>query len=403
MRFLLIYILGALVWASLFVSCHNDVSSTKDGYNVAEVRLTDSLRHVSERARNKSRVWTEGEDVAYLPTKKHIIEKNDILIVVEKTGNAQMRPPNADTLLRPNHIAINTNIDSLAKNTLALADSLGLALRVKSKKMQDLLVQPKQTSTKGATIASTQKDSTKKNKPLPQPATTQTSSFALKNINTTFLLGRFDPSKHPDFVRIARNYSGRSSLYMQREAYAAFEKMHAAALADGVRLHILSATRSFYQQKVIWDAKWSGKRRASGKNLASASMTDKDKASKILEYSAMPGTSRHHWGTDIDLNNLENSYFESGEGAKVYAWLTAHAAAFGFGQPYSPKGGARPNGYEEEKWHWSYLPLARPILQAYQQMATNHDIAQTPFLGAETAIELDVVNNYVLGIDPLCK
>ena len=32
----------------------------------------------------------------------------------------------------------------------------------------------------------------------------------------------------------------------------------------------------------------------------------------------MPSTSRHHWGTDLDLNNLNNSYFTSGKGKKIY-------------------------------------------------------------------------------------
>ena len=43
---------------------------------------------------------------------------------------------------------------------------------------------------------------------------------------------------------------------------------------------------------------------------------------EIMKYSSMPSTSRHHWGTDIDLNSLENSYFEKGEGKKYsIGWL----------------------------------------------------------------------------------
>ena len=49
----------------------------------------------------------------------------------------------------------------------------------------------------------------------------------------------------------------------------------------------------------------------------------------------MPSTSRHHWGTDIDLNSLNNSYFSSGKGLKEYDWLTTNANHYGFYQVYT--------------------------------------------------------------------
>jgi LAS superfamily LD-carboxypeptidase LdcB len=112
----------------------------------------------------------------------------------------------------------------------------------------------------------------------------------------------------------------------------------------------------------------------------------------------MPGTSRHHWGTDIDLNSLENSYFEVGEGLKVYQWLLQHAHEFGFCQPYTSKATGR-TGYEEEKWHWSYTPLSVPLLQQYMNTITLEDISG--FQGSETAAQLDVINTYVAGVH--CK
>ena len=65
----------------------------------------------------------------------------------------------------------------------------------------------------------------------------------------------------------------------------------------------------------------------------------------------MPGsTSRHHWGTEIDIHSLKNGDFADGEGLKIYEWLTTHAEDYGFYQPYTAE-----QGYEEEeKWHWSY-------------------------------------------------
>lgn len=216
-----------------------------------------------------------------------------------------------------------------------------------------------------------------------------------------YLMGKFDPATHPDFVKVERKYADREGLYLNKETYAAFKKMHAAATSDGVNLVIRSATRNFESQKGIWEAKWNGTRKIeNGKNASIAYPDPATRALKILEYSSMPSTSRHHWGTDMDLNNLTNEWFEQGEGLKIYTWLQAHAAEFGFCQPYSAKGAARPNGYNEERWHWSYLPIAQPLTeQARRQL---RDSMITGFQGAEVARQIRVVENYVLGINQDC-
>jgi LAS superfamily LD-carboxypeptidase LdcB len=217
-----------------------------------------------------------------------------------------------------------------------------------------------------------------------------------------YLTGKFDPSKHPDFVKVAAKYTDGDPYVLHKETYASFEKMHAAALADGVKLVMVSATRNFARQKQIWEAKWNGKRLLEGKDKADEVYPNPaDRARAILRYSSMPGTSRHHWGTDIDLNDLVNSYFAEGEGKKVYDWLTANAATYGFCQPYTPKGEARPNGYEEEKWHWSYLPVATQLTD--YAIANLKDADISGFAGAEAAPQIGILENYVLGINLACK
>ena len=126
----------------------------------------------------------------------------------------------------------------------------------------------------------------------------------------------------------------------------------------------------------------------------------KARAIKILRWSSMPSTSRHHWGTDIDLNNLEPEYFESGQGLKEYDWLVAHAHEYGFCQVYSEMGSARPFGYQEEKWHWSYLPISKELTNAYAKKISDNDI--NGFMGAESAALIEVVKKYVLGINSDC-
>jgi len=216
-----------------------------------------------------------------------------------------------------------------------------------------------------------------------------------------YLMGKFDPAKHPDFTAIPAAYADREGLYLRKDAFEAYKKMHAAAKADGVKLVIISATRSFHYQKGIWEAKWNGSRQVEGKDLSKTIPDPQKRALKILEYSSMPGTSRHHWGTDFDLNDLEDAYFQSGEGAKVYEWLTAHASEFGFCQVYSPKGPDRPDGYNEEKWHWSYLPVAKQLTDF--AAAQLKDDMITGFRGAEAAKSIGVVEKYVLGINPECR
>lgn len=211
------------------------------------------------------------------------------------------------------------------------------------------------------------------------------------DVDANYLLGKFDPGKHPDFSAISAPYTDRPGMALRKEAFEAFEKMWKAAQKDGISLKIISSTRTFYQQKTIWETKW--------KRFEKDAPMPKDRALKILEYSSMPGSSRHHWGTDIDLNDLNNPTFEAGgKYEKVYAWLSAHAHEYGFCQPYTP---GRPSGYHEEKWHWSYTPLSAGLLKAYKNKLTDADIAG--FIGAETAAEIGIVQNYVLGINQSCK
>ena len=218
----------------------------------------------------------------------------------------------------------------------------------------------------------------------------------------TYVTGKFDPSENPHFTRVAGEYTDGDPYLLHEDTYAAFQKMHAAALADGVRLRIISATRNFERQKQIWEAKWNGQRLLEGTEKADEVYPDPaDRARAILRYSSMPGTSRHHWGTDIDLNALNNSFFDEGQGKQIYDWLTAHAADYGFCQPYTPKGSERPDGYEEERWHWSFLPLATQLTDYAAEELRDADISG--FAGAEAAPRIEVVKNYVLGINPACK
>lgn len=212
-----------------------------------------------------------------------------------------------------------------------------------------------------------------------------------------FLTGRFDPSKDSNFVVLPADLTDGDGTYLlRRETATALAQLIAAAKKDGLRFRVASATRNFDRQAQIWGAKWRGERTLSnGVNLGKTIMPDSAKARMILLYSSMPGTSRHHWGTDFDLNVLEPAYWKKGQGAKEYAWLVANAASFGFFQPYTSKAGGR-TGYEEEHWHWSYAPLSVPLLAAYRAEVGYGAI--TGFDGSAAAQQVRAIEEYVLGI-----
>jgi zinc D-Ala-D-Ala carboxypeptidase len=227
-----------------------------------------------------------------------------------------------------------------------------------------------------------------------------------KPIDTTitkeYLMGKFDPAKDKARFELLTPPLATRNLYARKETAEAFRKMVAAAKKDGISLAVTSCVRNFDMQKSIWEAKWNSQKPVDGKILPPLSqLKGKERALKILLWNSMPGTSRHHWGTDIDINSVSPAYFESGRGKKEYAWLQAHAHEYGFCQTYSEMGAERPHGYQEEKWHWSYLPLAQEFTRTYAAIIRNEDI--NGFVGCEAAAEIGVVEKYVLGINPKCK
>ncbi|PCJ80146.1 MAG: D-alanyl-D-alanine carboxypeptidase [Bacteroidetes bacterium] len=209
------------------------------------------------------------------------------------------------------------------------------------------------------------------------------------------LLGQISPASNSSFTLVPEEYTSRSGIYLRIEVYEAFDKLRKAALDEGIEIIIVSGTRTFSHQKSIWERKWERPRYMGWSEF--------DKALDILSYSSMPGTSRHHWGTDLDINSLENSYFESGEGLKVYNFLIRHAVEFGFQQVYTSveinencDESSQRTGYNEEKWHWSYLPTSIPMLKAYNKLITTQDL--TNFKGANETDSLKIIENFVNGV-----
>ena len=226
----------------------------------------------------------------------------------------------------------------------------------------------------------------------PQGIDSKSDSLKSFSFSKSFLLGKFDYRDHPDFVLVSENWSDKE-IYLQKKAYLAFEQMAEAADKDGIPLIILSGTRNFDEQKVIWERKWEANK---------LEMQDEENiALKILMSSSMPSSSRHHWGTDIDINSVEESYFQSGQGENVYSWLKNNASKFNFCQVYDDKKITKRTGYELEKWHWSYMPLSSKYLNRYNELINYSMI--NGFAGSILAKKLNSIELYVKGINKSCN
>ena len=209
--------------------------------------------------------------------------------------------------------------------------------------------------------------------------------------NKDYLTGKINFSKDSRFVKLNPQHCDGRTIYVRTEVAEAFEKMREAALKDTIVLFVLSGARSFEQQKNIWERKWN--------NLQK--LKPKERAFEILKFSSMPMSSRHHWGTDIDLNSLENSYFERGKGLVIYQWLTKNAPEYGFCQVYTDKSISDRTGYNMERWHWSYMPISHQLLDQYNKAVKISDFKG--FLGCEMASEVKIIEDYVNGISNDCK
>lgn len=213
------------------------------------------------------------------------------------------------------------------------------------------------------------------------------------------LIGKTDPGNHKDFSTIPTYMANRANMYLRTEAVDSLISMYSAAKKEGIEIRVISAFRSFDQQKKIWEDKWNGSGNRHRQYSRISNEIERSKA--ILSYSAMPGTSRHHWGTDIDINSLSNAYFKTDKGSGLYTWMQQHAHKFGFCEPYTEKGTKRETGYETEQWHWSFMPLSEKYLEQYMQVVDYENI--TGFAGAEKARELNIIEDYVLGISSDCQ
>ncbi|MDD7426499.1 MAG: M15 family metallopeptidase [[Actinobacillus] rossii] len=159
--------------------------------------------------------------------------------------------------------------------------------------------------------------------------------------------------------------------FLQPQAVRAFQSLQKSAVENGFNLQPASSFRDFQRQQLIWNGKFNGERKVhddQGMALDLTVLSDWEKLQAMLRWSAMPGASRHHWGTEIDFFDpdllLQNQglqlepweYEKGGYFAELSAWLMDNLAGFDFALPFMQSEQQIEVG--REPWHISYLPLA---------------------------------------------
>lgn len=116
--------------------------------------------------------------------------------------------------------------------------------------------------------------------------------------------------------------------------------------------------------RVAWDAPAIGATTAPPMPAGARALTADERQAEILQASSAPGISRHHFGTDADLFSDEPEDFRNGgQFADEYSWLRTNAIAYGFIQSFTSTSQFMGLGYMEERWHWSYYPIAQALVE----------------------------------------
>lgn len=173
-------------------------------------------------------------------------------------------------------------------------------------------------------------------------------------------------------------------INLQEPAYKDFTAMQKAAKADGISIQIVSSYRNFARQKSIWERKFYNYTEV--ENYTPIQALD-----AIITYSTIPGTSRHHWGTDVDIIDgniktkgdvLNPEKFENGGPFEALKkWMDANAATYNFHLVYTNN--AKRKGFKYEPWHYSYAPISVPMLTAFRKKNILRLLQDANFEGSE--------------------
>ncbi len=188
------------------------------------------------------------------------------------------------------------------------------------------------------------------------------------------------------------------------------QRLIAAAEDAGFECRIASGFRDFARQCTIWNRKFSGELPVLDDNSKPVDiqlLTPQQLIFTILRWSALPGASRHHWGTDFDVYcekslgdqrlKLEPCVYQTGHQAQFSSWLQANMDKYGFFLPYRKDLG----GVNIEPWHISHRRTANQCLSELTIELLDSILAQQHISGKEVVREQlqTIYNQFILGIN----
>ena len=202
------------------------------------------------------------------------------------------------------------------------------------------------------------------------------------------------------------------SAAIHLQALDAFLGMKADAARVGIDIAIVSSFRDFAAQQRIWDLKYRGERPlydSHGNVRDRASLSEDELVNAILCWSALPGGSRHHWGTELDV--VDKAAMPEGYRVRLvpaetqpggvfhdlHCWLDANMARFNFFRPYSTfRGGVLP-----EAWHLSYAPVSTRAQEALTFDVLADAVRSSDMLGKHAVLQKlqGIYERYVSNVD----
>ncbi len=203
------------------------------------------------------------------------------------------------------------------------------------------------------------------------------------------------------------------SARLHRDVVAPAWALRAAAAVAGIDLAFVSSFREFARQAAIWNAKFRGERPLLDRYsqpLEAENLSESQRVEAILLWSALPGASRHHWGTDVDVIDRAavppdyrpqltvEEYTGSGPFARLNEWLAGNLGNHGFFRPYlTDRGGVHP-----EPWHVSHAPVAGAALPRLSVDVLREAIEGSDLCGRERILDqLPAIHaKYVMAVDP---
>ncbi len=199
------------------------------------------------------------------------------------------------------------------------------------------------------------------------------------------------------------NLTQTSSYRLRPEAAQAYEKMRAAAARDGIVFKVVSSYRDYDHQNRIWERKY--------RKFIKSGLTPIKAIEKIIEYSTIPGTSRHHWGTDLDIVDgsknangdllVPSKFHGDGPFCEFKEWMDKNAHTYGFYLVYTDS--YHRKGFKYEPWHYSYKQLSLDYINEYKKLDILDVLQSNKLMGSDN-FTTDFVDKYikenVLDINP---